>query len=116
MSARPKNLSTQTHIQVMSICHHSSPCLAENSKAWWLLCHPSPNARIPIHQLLRDKSPVLYVWLPHTCETELTAHVMWYTQHVRTQKPHTSQGKPPIAYIATACASTCHMYVFSMNR
>mmetsp|Transcript_8495 Transcript_8495/g.35477 ORF Transcript_8495/g.35477 Transcript_8495/m.35477 type:complete len:214 (-) Transcript_8495:964-1605(-) len=97
LSASPKNFNTQTHIQVMSICHHSKPCLAENSNAWWLLCHPSPNARMPIHQLFRERSPVLYVWLPQTCATEFTAHVMWYTQHVRTQNPHTSQGKPPRA-------------------
>jgi hypothetical protein len=35
--------------QVTSYCHHSRPCRALNSKAWWLLCHPSPNARIPTH-------------------------------------------------------------------
>ena len=35
--------------QVMSNCHHSRPCRAENSKAWWLLCHPSPNASNATH-------------------------------------------------------------------
>lgn len=29
--------------QVKSTCHHSRPCRAEFSNAWWLLCHPSPS-------------------------------------------------------------------------
>ena len=33
------------------------PWRAENSNAWWLLCQPSPNPRMPTHQLLRDWSP-----------------------------------------------------------
>ncbi len=40
-------------------------------------------------QLLRERSPVLYDWLPHTCDTELTAHVMWYTHTMRSAPPHT---------------------------
>jgi hypothetical protein len=30
-------------------CHHSRPWRAEYSKAWWLLCQPSPKARRPTH-------------------------------------------------------------------
>lgn len=35
--------------QVMSTCHHSRPWRALDSKAWWLLCQPSPQARMPTH-------------------------------------------------------------------
>jgi hypothetical protein len=41
------------------------------------------------HQLLRDWSPVLKLWLPHTCDAELTNQVMWYTHTARSAPPHT---------------------------
>jgi hypothetical protein len=39
--------------QVGSSCHHFSPWRAEYSKAWWLLCHPSPYATIATHLKIR---------------------------------------------------------------
>ena len=63
------------------------------------------------HQLLRDKSPVLNVWEPHTCEALLTNHVMWYTQTIRSAPPHTSAGNPPRAKSAANCPTTCHCHV-----
>lgn len=47
--ANPIAWSNLTTYQVMSSCHQSRPCLAEYSKAWWLLCHPSPNASNATH-------------------------------------------------------------------
>lgn len=35
--------------QEMSICHHSKPCLADDSNAWWLLCQLSPNENTDSH-------------------------------------------------------------------
>ena len=60
--ASPSACRQRMTIHVMSSCHHSRPWRAENSNAWWLLCQPSPNASSPTHQLLRERSPVLYVW------------------------------------------------------
>lgn len=93
-----------TVYQVISNCHHSSPCRAENSKAWWLLCQPSPNASnathltkskdkviikemvpnsygilVLVYQLFLDKSPVFHVCCPQTWHAEFTSHVIWYT-------------------------------------
>src|SRR6056300_1440477 len=85
--AKPNFFNPQIKYHVMSTCHHSNPCLTLNSNAWWLLCHPSPNAKIPTDKLFLDKSPVLYVCLPQQWATEFTAQVMWYTQTVLTQKP-----------------------------
>ena len=31
----------------LQACHHFSPCLQDLSKAWWLLCQPSPKATMP---------------------------------------------------------------------
>ena len=36
-------------IQVGSSCHFCKPCRALNSKAWWLLCQPSPKASSATH-------------------------------------------------------------------
>lgn len=58
--------------QVISICHHFKPCLAEYSKAWWLLCQPSPNESNATHlikitwicsqnQLVKASESVLYM-------------------------------------------------------
>ena len=47
--ANPMAWRSLTTYQVMSSCHHSKPCLAEYSKAWWLLCQPSPNASNATH-------------------------------------------------------------------
>ena len=63
--------------QVVSNCHHSRPWRAENSNAWWLLCHPSPKARAATTPLLRLRSPVAKGWEPQTWAAELTSHVMW---------------------------------------
>lgn len=41
--------------QEMSICHHSRPCLADDSNAWWLLCQLSPNENTDSH-LQKDNS------------------------------------------------------------
>merc|ERR1711869_135708 len=57
---RPKTLRSCTTPHVTSTWYHSSPCLAEYSNAWWLLCHPSPHARSATHQLFLLRSPVLY--------------------------------------------------------
>jgi hypothetical protein len=38
--------------QLESNCHHRRPCRALEGNAWWLLCHPSPSARIAQIQLL----------------------------------------------------------------
>lgn len=47
--AKPRAWRSRTTYHVMSSCHHSRPCRAENSNAWWLLCHPSPNASNATH-------------------------------------------------------------------
>lgn len=47
--AKPTAWRNLTTYQVKSTCHHSRPCLAEYSKAWWLLCQPSPNASNATH-------------------------------------------------------------------
>ena len=62
------------------------------------------------HQLLRDRSPVLYCTLPHTWVAELTAHVMWYTHTMRSAPPHTTAGRPPRAKRAAnwaTCVCVC---------
>ena len=41
-------------LQIMTMA-----CPHLNSKAWWLLCQPSPKASSATHQLLRLRSPVL---------------------------------------------------------
>ncbi len=51
--ARPTTSKPRTTHQVRSSCHHSSPWRAEYSKAWWLLCHPSPKASNATHLKLR---------------------------------------------------------------
>ncbi len=38
---------------VMSSCHHFSPWCGEYSKAWWLLCHSSPNEINATHLKIR---------------------------------------------------------------
>lgn len=47
--ANPIAWRNLTMYQVKSSCHHSRPCLAEYSKAWWLLCQPSPKASTATH-------------------------------------------------------------------
>jgi len=47
--ASPSFWNSEITAQVASYCHHSRPCRALNSNAWWLLCQPSPNARMPTH-------------------------------------------------------------------
>eukprot|EP01023_Acetabularia_acetabulum_P004628 TRINITY_DN1196_c0_g1_i1.p4 TRINITY_DN1196_c0_g1~~TRINITY_DN1196_c0_g1_i1.p4 ORF type:complete len:129 (+),score=14.48 TRINITY_DN1196_c0_g1_i1:1099-1485(+) len=94
--ANPTNFKNLMTCQVISNSWGLSPCLAENSKAWWLLCHPSPQAKSATHQLLRDKSPVLQVWYPHKCAAEFTNQVEWCNQAIRKAPPHTKAGNPPI--------------------
>lgn len=55
---RPSFSKNRMMYHVMSNCRLPSPWRAEYSKAWWLLCQPSPKASQPTHQLLRDWSPV----------------------------------------------------------
>jgi hypothetical protein len=48
--ASPSFCSPQIMYQVLSTCHQwSQPWRADHSKVWWLLCQPSPNARIATH-------------------------------------------------------------------
>lgn len=47
--ARPNFSIARIMYQVGSNCHHFRPCRAEYSKAWWLLCQPSPNASSATH-------------------------------------------------------------------
>ena len=62
----PKRSITHSRFQVRSDCHQWNPCRAEYGCAWWLLCHPSPNAKSAMRKLLRLCSPVSYARLPHT--------------------------------------------------
>ena len=41
-----------------SNCQRRSPCAADVGKAWWLLCHASPNDSGASQARLRDSSPV----------------------------------------------------------
>ena len=58
---QPKNFKTRG---TSKSCRSAtiSPCLAENSNAWWLLCHLAER-QMPIRSCSK-RSPVLYVWLP----------------------------------------------------
>lgn len=74
-------------------CHHSSPWRALNSKAWWLLCHPSPNTSKATAKLLRELSRVRYACSPHTCTALLTSQVMCIVTSTRITNAHTCAPK-----------------------
>jgi len=52
--AMPKKASSLMVSQVRSISNQRKPWRAENGKAWWLLCQPSPHATIATNQLFVD--------------------------------------------------------------
>ena len=59
--ARPTASKPRITHQVGSSCHHSRPWRAEYSKAWWLLCQPSPNASIATH--LKQNGQDMLLWV-----------------------------------------------------
>merc|ERR1712039_81392 len=93
--ARPSFSMAAMMYQLTSICHHFSPCLTDCSKAWWLLCQPSPMARIPINQLFMERSFVFQSWKPQTWQTEFTAPVMCHHSTTRAANPQSTKGQPP---------------------
>mmetsp|Transcript_95886 Transcript_95886/g.271068 ORF Transcript_95886/g.271068 Transcript_95886/m.271068 type:complete len:211 (+) Transcript_95886:428-1060(+) len=93
--ASPTRRRNFTRYHVKSTCHHLRPWRQLVSKAWWLLCHPSPKARMPTTQLFIELSVVFQSLKPHTWLTEFTAQVMCQTQTTRAKKPHSTQGRPP---------------------
>src|SRR5579871_4932039 len=57
-SASRRKASTLTCHHVMSISNQLRPWRAENGKAWWLLCHPSPKESKATHQQFVERSVV----------------------------------------------------------
>ena len=58
-------------IAEVSICQRRMPCSAEVGKAWWLLCHDSPNDGIASHSRFRDSSFVSNWRRPKKWHSEL---------------------------------------------
>ena len=54
-----------------SISHGRRPCRAEVGKAWWLLCHASPNESGASQARLRDSSSVGKRRRPKKWQSEL---------------------------------------------
>src|SRR5207249_6124281 len=100
--ARPHASSARINHHDKSGCHHLRPCRADHGNAWWLLCHPSPNAKTAVTTLFRLPSAVGYGRVPHRWFTEFTHRVAWSTRNCCRRPPHRNPTSASYAVPPTA--------------